>query len=63
MNPIKCTFRVSAGKFLGFVVHNKGIDVDLAKAMVIATMKPLATIKKLKSFLGKVSYIGSSSLV
>jgi len=63
MNPIKCAFRVSAGKFLGFLVHSRGIDVDLAKAMVIATMKPLAIIKKLKSFLGKVSYIGNSSLV
>ena len=45
MNPLKCAFRVSAGKFLGFQVHSKGIDVDLTKAMVIATMKPIATIR------------------
>ena len=63
MNPLKCAFGVFVGKFLGFLVHSRGIDVDLAKATVIATMKPLATIKKLKSFLEKVSYIGSSSLV
>ena len=57
MNPLKCAFRVSAGKFLGFLVHSRGIDVDQAKAVAIATMKPLATVKKLKSFLSKVSYI------
>jgi len=57
MNPLKCAFKVSTGKFLGFLVHGKGIDVDLAKATAIATMKPPATVKELKSFLGKVSYI------
>ena len=57
MNPFKCAFGVSSGKFLGFLVHRRGIDVDLAKAITIATMKPSATIKELKSFLGKVLYI------
>ena len=57
MNPLKCAFGVSSGKFLGFLVHSRGIDMDLAKAMAIATMKPPATVKELKSFLGKVSYI------
>ena len=57
MNPLKCAFGVSFGKFLGFLVHNKGIDVDPAKAMAIVNMKPPATVKELKSFLGKVSYI------
>ena len=57
MNPLKCAFGVSSGKFLGFLVHSKGIDVNPAKAMAIATMRPLITVKELKSFLGKVSYI------
>ena len=57
MNLLKCAFEVSSGKFLGFLVHNRGIDVDLAKATTIATMRPLATVEELKSFLGKVSYI------
>ena len=57
MNPLKCAFGVSSGKFLGFLVHNKGIDVDPAKATAIAIMRPSATVKELKSFLGKVSYI------
>lgn len=31
--------------------------MDPTKATAIATMKPLAIVKELKSFLGKVSYI------
>ena len=67
MNPLKCAFGVSSGKFLGFLVYSRGIDVDLAKATAIATIRPPAMVKKLKSFLGKVSYIrrfipGSASI-
>ena len=57
MNPLKCAFGVSARKFLGFLVHSRWIDVDLAKAVAIANMKPPAIVKRLKSLLGKVSYI------
>ena len=44
---------------MGFLVHSRGIDVDPVKAtaIAIATMRPPFTIKELKSFLGKVSYI------
>jgi hypothetical protein len=57
MNPLKYAFGVSAGKFLGFIVHQCGIDVDPARASTIATMKPPTTHKELKSFLSKLSYI------
>ena len=57
MNPLKCAYEVSLGKFLGFLVHSRGIDVNSVKATTIATMKPSTTVKELKSFLGKVSYI------
>ena len=56
MNLLKCVFGVSSKKFLGFLVHSRGIDVDPAKATAITTIKPPATVKELKSFLGKVSY-------
>ena len=57
MNPMKCAFGVFAGKFLGFLVHYRGIRVDPAKAKAIVTMKRPTTVKELKSFLGRVSYI------
>ena len=28
MNPLKCVFGVSARKFLGFIIHEKGIEID-----------------------------------
>jgi hypothetical protein len=31
MNPLKCAFGVSAGKFLGFIVHEKGVEIDPQK--------------------------------
>ena len=57
MNPLKCAFGVTAGKFLGFLVHQKGIDVDPLKVKAIVTMKLPTSVKELKSFIGKLSYI------
>ena len=45
INPLKCAFGVSFGKFLGFLVHSRRIDVNPAKVTAIATMKPPATVK------------------
>ena len=28
LNPTKCAFRVSAEKFLGFIVNNRGIEAN-----------------------------------
>lgn len=63
MNSLKCGFGVSSGKSLGFVVHHKGIDIDPTKAKAIQDMTPPKTVKELKSFMGKVSYIRNSSSI
>jgi hypothetical protein len=31
MNPLKCTFGMLAGRFLGFIVHDQGIEIDPMK--------------------------------
>jgi hypothetical protein len=31
MNPLKCAFGVSAGKFLGFIIHEHSIEIDPTK--------------------------------
>jgi hypothetical protein len=31
MNLLKCAFGVSAGKFLGFIIHEYGIEIDPTK--------------------------------
>ena len=45
MNPLKCAFGVSSRKFLGFLVHSRGIDVDPAKATAITTTRSPTTVK------------------
>ena len=41
MNPLKCAFGVSARNFLGFLVHQRGIEVDKNKCKAIIDAKPL----------------------
>jgi hypothetical protein len=57
MNPIKCAFGVSAGEFLGFIVHEKGIEIDLKMIEAIQSVKAPTCKKDLQKFLGKVSYL------
>ena len=45
LNPSKCTFGVRSGKLLGFIVSNKGIEVDPAKVKAIQEM-PAPTLKR-----------------
>ena len=56
MNPLKCTFGATVGKFLGFLIHQKGINVDPLKVKGIVTIKPPTLVKELKS-IGNLSYI------
>uniref|UniRef100_A0A151UFP1 Retrotransposable element Tf2 n=2 Tax=Cajanus cajan TaxID=3821 RepID=A0A151UFP1_CAJCA len=57
MNPLKCAFGVTAGEFLGFVIHQKGIEVDRNKTKVIMETKPPSNKKELQSLLGKVNFL------
>ncbi|CAL9020214.1 unnamed protein product, partial [Prunus brigantina] len=47
MNPKKCAFGVTAGNFLGFLVHQRGIEVDKNKATAIMTAPSPRTKKEL----------------
>ena len=57
MNPNKCTFGVSSGKLLGFIVSNRGIEVDPTKVKAIREMPPPRTEKEVRGFLGRMNYI------
>jgi hypothetical protein len=39
MNPFKCAFGVSVGHFLGFIVHQHGIQIDPKKVESIRKME------------------------
>ena len=40
LNPNKCAFGVSSGKFLGFMVLHRGIEANPDKIQAILDMKP-----------------------
>ena len=55
LNSSKCVFRVSLGKFLGFMVSHKGIEVNPIKIQAILDMKPPRSIKEVQSLIGRVA--------
>jgi hypothetical protein len=57
MNPLKCVFGVSVGKFLGFIGHEKDIEIDPTKIEAILSVKSPTCKKDLQKFLGKVYYL------
>ena len=54
LNPNKCAFKVTAGKFLGFIVSQRGIEVNLDKVRVIMEITSPINIKEVQSHNGKV---------
>ena len=40
LNPDKCVFGVKIGKFLGFMISQRGIEANPKKMEVIVNMKP-----------------------
>jgi hypothetical protein len=57
MNPNKCAFGVSAGEFLGFLVHEGGIEVGKKSMKAIDEVVPPTNIKELQSLLGKINFV------
>ena len=57
MNPKKCAFGVLTGQFLGFMVHEHGIEVGGKSKNAITMMTPPGDKKQLQSLIGKLNYI------
>ncbi|XP_061999282.1 uncharacterized protein LOC133716611 [Rosa rugosa] len=57
MNPLKCAFGVSSGKFLGFIVKHRGIEVDQSKIKAIQDMPEPRNLRELKSLQGRLAFI------
>ena len=52
LNLQKCTFGVTTGKLLGFLVSDRRIDVDPSKIKAILDMSPPKSEKEIRGFLG-----------
>ena len=55
LNPSKCAFGVNSGKFLGFMVSQRGIEANLDKIQAILDMEPPKNIKEVQSLIGRVA--------
>ena len=54
LNPSKCAFGVSSGKFLGFLVSHRGIEANPDKIQAILDMKPPQNVKEVQSLTKRV---------
>ncbi len=52
INPLMCAFDVKVRNFLGFLIHQRGIEIDQNKTKAIQEAKPSQTKKQLQRFLG-----------
>ena len=57
LNPLKCAFGFCAWNFLGFLAHQRGIEVDRNKEKAIASINASQNKKELQNFLGQINYI------
>jgi hypothetical protein len=57
MNTRKCAFGVSPGKFLGFIIHEHGIEVDPGRIKSIRNVGPPTCKVEVQKFLSKINYL------
>ena len=57
LNPKKCTFGVTFGKLLRYMVSEKGIEADPKNIRVILEISTPRTEKEIRGFLGRLQYI------
>ena len=55
LNPSKCVFGVASGKFLGFMVSQRGIGANPEKVQAIINMASSKTVKEVQKFIGRIA--------
>jgi hypothetical protein len=55
LNPAKCAFGVSSGKFLGYMVSSRGIEANPEKIRAILEMQSPKTTKQLQQLTGRLA--------
>ena len=55
LNPAKCAFGVSAGKFLGFIVNHRGIEANPDKIKAVLDMPSPSGIKEVQRLTGRIA--------
>ena len=58
LNPAKCAFGISVGKFLRFMVTQRGIEVNLAQVKTILKIPALSNKKELQILMSRLVALG-----
>jgi hypothetical protein len=57
MNPFKCAFGVSAGHFLGFIMHEHGIQINPKKIESIHKLEETTCKRDVQKLMRKINYL------
>jgi len=55
LNAEKCAFRVGAGKFLGYLITNRGIEVNPDQIEAVKCLKPPSNPKEVQVLTGMLA--------
>ncbi|KAK0589555.1 hypothetical protein LWI29_015789 [Acer saccharum] len=55
LNPAKCAIGVAAGKFLGFMVHERGIEANPKKIKAIIELESPNTLQQAQGLTGRIA--------
>ncbi|XP_057730374.1 uncharacterized protein LOC130945689 [Arachis stenosperma] len=65
LNPLKCAFSMEAGKFLGFMITQRGVEANPEKCQAILHMKSPGCIKDVQRLVGRLTslsrFLGASA--
>ena len=57
LNLAKCAFRVGSGKFLGFMVNNRGIEANPSKVQALLDLQSPKKVKKIQKLMGMIAVL------
>ena len=55
LNPTKCSFVVQSGKFLGYMITQRGIEANPKKVQAILDMKFPSSVKEVQQLIGRLA--------
>ncbi|KAL2240129.1 UNVERIFIED_CONTAM: Retrovirus-related Pol polyprotein from transposon [Sesamum indicum] len=55
LNPDKCTFGVTGGKFLGYMISERGIEANPEKIQAIMNLRSPNSVKEVQKLTGKIA--------
>ncbi|XP_059432543.1 uncharacterized protein LOC132165870 [Corylus avellana] len=55
LNPTKCAFGVSSGKFLGYMVSSRGIEANPEKIQAVLDMQSPKNVKQVQQLTGRIA--------